>query len=212
MATRAERTQDGWSTERDQDVHLQRTGGRPRRRLRRDRCRQGLSTAASRPSWSRRGAPGLQPRGRPSRRWDCAPRRSASWSSRMLRLAERGGARWRRRRRGRLHDRDGLGAHAALRRARRDRWSACSRTPVAYARTRPQFGQAIGKFQAVSHRIADMKVQLEAARLLIYRAAWRLGGSRSVVAGRLARQALRQRVAGRGGPRCGPDPRRDTAS
>jgi alkylation response protein AidB-like acyl-CoA dehydrogenase len=47
-------------------------------------------------------------------------------------------------------------------------------TAVAYARTRRQFGQAIGKYQAVAHKIADMKVRLEAARLLTYRAAWRL--------------------------------------
>jgi hypothetical protein len=52
-------------------------------------------------------------------------------------------------------------------------------TSIAYARTRTQFGQAIGKFQAVSHRIADMKVQLEAARLLTYRSAWRLQHARS---------------------------------
>ena len=51
---------------------------------------------------------------------------------------------------------------------------------VQYARTRTQFGQAIGKFQAVSHRIADMKVRLEAARLLVYRAASRLDRSRGV--------------------------------
>lgn len=53
-------------------------------------------------------------------------------------------------------------------------------TTVAYARTRSQFGQPIGKFQAVAHRIADMKVQLEAARLLVYRSASRLGSARSV--------------------------------
>ncbi len=52
-------------------------------------------------------------------------------------------------------------------------------TAIAYARTRNQFGQTIGKFQAVSHRIADMKVQLDAARLLTYRAASRLGSSRA---------------------------------
>src|SRR5262249_54112501 len=52
-------------------------------------------------------------------------------------------------------------------------------TSLAYARTRTQFGQAIGKFQAVSHRIADMKVRLEAARMLTYRAAWRLGRVKS---------------------------------
>ena len=53
-------------------------------------------------------------------------------------------------------------------------------TSVAYARTRTQFGQAIGKFQAVAHKIADMKVQLEAARLLVYRTASRLTASRSI--------------------------------
>ena len=47
-------------------------------------------------------------------------------------------------------------------------------TAISYARTRSQFKQPIGKFQAVGHRIADMKVQLEAARLLVYQAAWRL--------------------------------------
>jgi alkylation response protein AidB-like acyl-CoA dehydrogenase len=51
---------------------------------------------------------------------------------------------------------------------------------IAYARTRAQFGQPIGKFQAISHRIVDMKVQLEAARLLTYRAAWRLGRVKNV--------------------------------
>jgi len=43
---------------------------------------------------------------------------------------------------------------------------------VAYARTREQFGQPIGKFQAVAGKLADMYVRLEAARLLIYRVAW----------------------------------------
>ncbi len=57
-------------------------------------------------------------------------------------------------------------------------------TSVEYARTRTQFGQPIGKFQAVSHKIADMKVQLEAARLLAYRAAWRLTRPRRCLAGR----------------------------
>ncbi|HEX2909578.1 MAG TPA: acyl-CoA dehydrogenase family protein [Chloroflexia bacterium] len=43
---------------------------------------------------------------------------------------------------------------------------------VAYARTRRQFGKSIGKNQAISHRVADMKLRLEAARLLLYRACW----------------------------------------
>jgi alkylation response protein AidB-like acyl-CoA dehydrogenase len=49
-----------------------------------------------------------------------------------------------------------------------------------YARTRKAFGQRIGKFQAVSHRIVDMSVRLEAARLLTYRAAWRLDSARDI--------------------------------
>ena len=53
-------------------------------------------------------------------------------------------------------------------------------TSVKYARTRNQFGQAIGKFQSVAHKVADMKVQLEAARLLVYRTASRLTTSRSI--------------------------------
>ncbi len=45
-------------------------------------------------------------------------------------------------------------------------------TCIAYAKTREQFGQPIGNFQAVAHRIADMKVRLETARLIVYRAGW----------------------------------------
>lgn len=40
-----------------------------------------------------------------------------------------------------------------------------------YAQSREQFGQAIGEFQAIEHKLADMAIQLDAARLLIYRAA-----------------------------------------
>jgi alkylation response protein AidB-like acyl-CoA dehydrogenase len=51
---------------------------------------------------------------------------------------------------------------------------------VDYAKTRKSFGQRIGAYQAVSHRIADMKVRLEASRLLTYRTATRLETSKSV--------------------------------
>jgi L-prolyl-PCP dehydrogenase len=43
---------------------------------------------------------------------------------------------------------------------------------VAYARMRKQFGQPIGKFQSVANKVADMYLRLEAARLLVYQAAW----------------------------------------
>jgi alkylation response protein AidB-like acyl-CoA dehydrogenase len=45
-------------------------------------------------------------------------------------------------------------------------------TCVDYAGERRQFGQAIGKFQSVANKVADMYLRLEAARLLIYQAAW----------------------------------------
>lgn len=51
---------------------------------------------------------------------------------------------------------------------------------IDYARTRKTFGKPIGKNQAVAHRIVDMKVRLEAARLLTYKAAARLGQARDV--------------------------------
>ncbi len=44
---------------------------------------------------------------------------------------------------------------------------------VSYARKRKQFGKSIGKFQSVSNRIANMKLRLETAKLLLYQAAWR---------------------------------------
>jgi alkylation response protein AidB-like acyl-CoA dehydrogenase len=42
---------------------------------------------------------------------------------------------------------------------------------VAYVNEREQFGRKIGSFQAVSHKLADIDVRVEAARLLAYRAA-----------------------------------------
>ena len=44
-------------------------------------------------------------------------------------------------------------------------------TTIRYARERKQFGTSIGSFQSVSNRIADMKMRLEAARLLLYHVA-----------------------------------------
>jgi alkylation response protein AidB-like acyl-CoA dehydrogenase len=43
---------------------------------------------------------------------------------------------------------------------------------IRYSRERRQFGQAIGKYQSVANRIAEMKVRLETARLLLYKVAW----------------------------------------
>jgi alkylation response protein AidB-like acyl-CoA dehydrogenase len=46
---------------------------------------------------------------------------------------------------------------------------------IEYARDRKQYGLPIGKFQAVSHRIVDMKLRLDTARLLLYRLGWLMG-------------------------------------
>jgi alkylation response protein AidB-like acyl-CoA dehydrogenase len=41
-----------------------------------------------------------------------------------------------------------------------------------YAQTRVQFGKPIARFQAVAFALADMAVEIEAGRHLVYRAAW----------------------------------------
>jgi alkylation response protein AidB-like acyl-CoA dehydrogenase len=43
-----------------------------------------------------------------------------------------------------------------------------------YAKQRKQFGQSISKFQAVQHKLADMQIKADVARLLGYRVAWML--------------------------------------
>ncbi len=41
-----------------------------------------------------------------------------------------------------------------------------------YAKGRVQFGRPIGKFQAIKHKLADIRIFGEAARALVYRIAW----------------------------------------
>jgi alkylation response protein AidB-like acyl-CoA dehydrogenase len=43
---------------------------------------------------------------------------------------------------------------------------------LTYARERRAFGQAISKFQTIQAKLADMSTEIEATRLLVYRAAW----------------------------------------
>ena len=51
-------------------------------------------------------------------------------------------------------------------------------TAVAYARERKSGSQPIGRYQAVAHRLADLKVRLEAAKLLTYKACFDLDRDR----------------------------------
>jgi alkylation response protein AidB-like acyl-CoA dehydrogenase len=41
-----------------------------------------------------------------------------------------------------------------------------------YAKERHAFGRRIAEFQAIQHKLADMSTEIDAARLLVYRAAW----------------------------------------
>jgi alkylation response protein AidB-like acyl-CoA dehydrogenase len=43
---------------------------------------------------------------------------------------------------------------------------------TSYAKQRKQFGKAISEFQAIQFKLADMATEVEAARLLVYHAAW----------------------------------------
>lgn len=43
---------------------------------------------------------------------------------------------------------------------------------LAYAKQRKSFGKPIGEHQAIAFKLADMATQIEAARLLVYKAAW----------------------------------------
>ena len=49
----------------------------------------------------------------------------------------------------------------------------CLEAAVAYAKERKQFGEPIASYQAIQWMLADMKTEIDAARLLTHRAAWR---------------------------------------
>jgi alkylation response protein AidB-like acyl-CoA dehydrogenase len=53
---------------------------------------------------------------------------------------------------------------------------------VAYARDRVQFGRPIGSFQAVAQRLADAYIDVEAVRLTLWEAAWRVAEGLPAVA------------------------------
>ncbi|MEW5912390.1 MAG: acyl-CoA dehydrogenase family protein [Thermodesulfobacteriota bacterium] len=50
-----------------------------------------------------------------------------------------------------------------------------------YARERVQFGHPIGKFQAVSHLLANMATNIRAARLMVFSAAWLIDQGKSCI-------------------------------
>ncbi|OKI03113.1 acyl-CoA dehydrogenase [Streptomyces sp. CB02923] len=70
----------------------------------------------------------------------------------------------------------GAGAAAALAAEAVGAADAALARTVEYVRVREQFGRPIGSFQAVQHRLADLYVQVQAARSAAYYAAWAAGG------------------------------------
>lgn len=49
---------------------------------------------------------------------------------------------------------------------------ACLDEAIKYAKVRVQFGKPIAHFQAIQHKIADMQTKIDAARMLVHKAAW----------------------------------------
>ena len=79
---------------------------------------------------------------------------------------------------------------------------------ISYSKERRAFGQPIGKFQAIQAKIADLSSQIEAARLLVYRAAIEKDRGESftltaaqakLITGRLAVRATEEAVQIHGG-------------
>jgi alkylation response protein AidB-like acyl-CoA dehydrogenase len=79
---------------------------------------------------------------------------------------------------------------------------------ISYAKERHAFGQPISKFQAIQAKIADLSAQIEAARLLTYRAALEKDAGQSftltaaqakLITGRLAVRATEEAVQIHGG-------------
>ena len=50
---------------------------------------------------------------------------------------------------------------------------------LVYARQREAFGRRISEFQAISHKLAEMIMKIEAAKLLVYKAAWLIDQGRA---------------------------------
>src|SRR4030043_2215615 len=43
---------------------------------------------------------------------------------------------------------------------------------LAYSKEREQFGRSISKFQAIQFKLADMLMEIELGRMMVYKAAW----------------------------------------
>ena len=84
----------------------------------------------------------------------------------------------------------------------------CFERTLEYAKEREAFGKAIGHFQVIRHKFAEMATKIESARQLVYMTAWRFANGEYPV--REISMAKLHAVAGRlrSGRRVHPDPRR----
>ena len=78
----------------------------------------------------------------------------------------------------------------------------------AYAKEREQFGRPIASFQGVAFKIADMAAQIDAARLMVYRAAWLKDSGQPYSTEAAMAKLFASEVAKRGHQRRGPGARR----
>ena len=58
---------------------------------------------------------------------------------------------------------------------------ACTDLALEYSKERKQFGRAIGTNQAIAHMLAYMATEVEAARSLVWRAAWMVAGGQDAL-------------------------------
>ena len=79
---------------------------------------------------------------------------------------------------------------------------------IPYAQTREQFGRPIGTFQGVAFMVADMATEIEAARQLVWRAAWLKDQGRDYGVAAAEAKLFASRGVEPGDERRDPDPRR----
>lgn len=71
-----------------------------------------------------------------------------------------------------------------------------------YSKVRKQFGQPIGRFQGVKHRLAELHVGMESARSLAYYAAWAVDNSERIAVDASRAKAFAGRALDEAGEEC----------
>ena len=155
--------------QRREDVHHQRALCRCLRRPWPSRTRRRNTTAFPRSS-SRRELPAFAPARRKTSS-ACAPATPAKWFSPIaacpLKIS------WAREGEGFVNSLQILdGGRISIASLGLGMAQGAYECSVRYAKQRKQFGKPIAEFQAIQFKLADMATQIEAARLLTYRAAW----------------------------------------